>query len=180
MNLVLDVEPFASPAAHHAKISKTATYKELFTKQRFNSFNLEFFTVELPKSASTLKTYDAKSVQADDEWQNEIYEANPQKYFQKFAFHVSFAPEALVLYDFGGSPLWYSKPERIPKCHCGSVRMFEYQLLPHLLVTLGVDIHLGLDFGSILVFVCEQDCQANETNWTEEYVIVQGDYLNKL
>lgn len=78
-------------------------------------------------------------------------------------------------YDFGGKPLWYTSPVTIGPCSCGSRRVFEFQLLPRLLRVLGIDdsIEGGMDFGTIMVFVCDKECGEG---WIEEVVVLQGEF----
>ncbi|KAI7825795.1 programmed cell death protein 2 [Kickxella alabastrina] len=77
--------------------------------------------------------------------------------------------------------------ENLPRCeHCGGRRVFECQLMPALLLVLPLAAHakpwtggnggarlvggqllhtvdLGLEFGTLLVFVCENDCHGGRT-----------------
>jgi len=66
-------------------------------------------------------------------------------------------PQAVVIYHYGSSPLLpsHSPPFTVPPCpHCGSDREFELQLLPSLIPCLGVE----MDWDSVLVFVCPNNC----------------------
>ena len=70
---------------------------------------------------------------------------------------------------------------RWPPCeNCGAKRVFELQLVPHAITMLEVD-ELGLDgmdWGTIIVGVCERDCaergvEQGEWGWVEEWGGVQ-------
>ncbi|KAI0080185.1 hypothetical protein K474DRAFT_1658185 [Panus rudis PR-1116 ss-1] len=92
-------------------------------------------------------------------------------------------------------------PSTVPSCpHCGSKRVFEFQLMPNLINVLKkpsgdgkqkqtdeerrkevesvlkrtVDGEL-MDWGTCLVFTCEKDCGGRPTAWREEVVLVQWD-----
>ncbi len=97
-------------------------------------------------------------------------------------------------------------PESLPVCpHCRSPRVFECQLMPNLINVLGSNQvegkrsmtdeerraevlkalkrqgtsgRRGMEWGTCMVFSCENDCAArNEagSTWREEYVLVQWD-----
>ena len=70
---------------------------------------------------------------------------------------------------------------RIPRCpNCSAPRAFELQLVPHAIVELereeeGLE---GMEWGTILLYVCEKDCAARgtkegEVSWVEEWTGVQ-------
>ena len=72
----------------------------------------------------------------------------------------------------------------LPRCgHCGSQRVFEFQLMPHAIVELeteeeGLD---GMEWGTVIVGVCSKDCADEDVDgksekmvtWREEWVGVQ-------
>ena len=124
------------------------------------------------------------------EWNGEAYESTPDaiKYFTKFSERMQRDPQACVWYEFNGKPQWYAPPISVPPCACGARRVFEFQLLPSLLQLLKVDAHnmikvnledlleaSGMDWSTVLIFVCEQDCGVGE--WKEEVAIPQGDLI---
>jgi pre-rRNA-processing protein TSR4 len=133
------------------------------------------------------------------------FESAMDKTFQRFADRLSQNPEQVLRYEFGGEPLIYSKTDavgkklapasnakvqtvgsrtgslKIPSCEgCGSARVFELQLTPRAIAELeaeemGVD---GLDWGTVVVGVCGEDCQekgkgVDEVGYLEEWVGVQ-------
>jgi pre-rRNA-processing protein TSR4 len=87
---------------------------------------------------------------------------------------------------------------QLPKCpYCGSNRTFELQLMPNILSLLCVTEHamdeeqtanksgmdkwnVGMEFGTVMVFVCEKDCNGSTANdiedkvtYFEEHVVAQ-------
>lgn len=134
----------------------------------------------------------------------EVYESTIDKTFQKFADRLAQNPEQVIRYEFKGQPLLYSKKDavgkllgggsegtgkvqttggsgkRIPRCgNCGAGRVFEVQLAPHAIMELeseemGLD---GMEWGTIIVGVCERDCQQKgveeEVGYVEEWAGVQ-------
>ncbi|KAI9284782.1 programmed cell death protein 2 [Umbelopsis sp. AD052] len=87
---------------------------------------------------------------------------------------------------------------QLPVCpHCGSKRTFEFQLMPHMLSLLSVTEHamieeqtldktgkdqwnVGMEFGTVMIFVCENDCNGStstdvedQVTYFEEHVIAQ-------
>lgn len=84
--------------------------------------------------------------------------------FAKFKKRIALAPDQVLRYGRGGSPLWVSgnnipTDSDIPNCACGAKREFEFQVMPQLLNHLKVD-HLGesLDWGTLVVYTCTQSC----------------------
>ena len=136
----------------------------------------------------------------------EVFESSIDKVFQRFADRIAQNPEQVLRYEFRGVPVLYSATDDIgkifyhdvhprmsaarkgiPGCsNCGKARAFELQLTPHLIFELekdeaGLD---GMEWGSIIVGVCEADCQANgigadEVGYLEEWVGVQWEELKK-
>ncbi|KAK4119100.1 hypothetical protein N657DRAFT_582317 [Parathielavia appendiculata] len=133
----------------------------------------------------------------------EVFESSMDATFQKFADRVGQNPEQCIRYEFGGQPLLYSRSDAvgkmfhggekekvsaakgIPRCgNCSAGRVFEVQLTPHAIQELeaeedGLD---GMDWGTIIVGVCERDCQergvkTGEAGYLEEWVGVQWEEL---
>ncbi|CAK7218535.1 hypothetical protein SCUCBS95973_003521 [Sporothrix curviconia] len=138
-----------------------------------------------------------------------VFESSMDAAFQKFADRVAQNPDQVIRYEFSGQPLLYNKDDsvagiwaqpqtggsistvlasssgRLPPCpNCRSRRVFEVQLMPHAIDLLEAD-ELGLegmDWGTVVVGVCEKDCQAkdtaaNEASYLEEWVGVQWEDL---
>ncbi|KAL2192705.1 programmed cell death protein 2 [Corynascus similis CBS 632.67] len=134
----------------------------------------------------------------------EVFESTMDATFQKFADRVGQNPDQCIRYEFAGQPLLYSKADAvgkmlhvsekeskvsvskgIPRCgNCGAGRVFEVQLTPHAIQELeceedGLD---GMDWGTIIVGVCEKDCQekgarVGEASYVEEWAGVQWEEL---
>lgn len=87
--------------------------------------------------------------------------------FQRFVRVTKRAPKQVVRYSRGGKPLWVSDnevPESVPNCDfCGGPRIFEFQLMPQLLASLGLDSGLdqaSIDWGVLVVYSCRDSCDA--------------------
>jgi pre-rRNA-processing protein TSR4 len=141
----------------------------------------------------------------------DVYESTIDKTFQKFADRLAQNPEQVIRYEFKGQPLLYSKHDdvgkllagsgkenakvtttsvngsMIPRCgNCDSGRVFEVQLTPHAIMELereetSID---GMEWGTIIVGVCERDCQQKgvnngEVGYVEEWAGVQWEELNE-
>jgi len=119
--------------------------------------------------------------------------------FLSFNDRLKRSPRQIVRYAKEGTPLW-SLPSSssssivVPDCPCGEKRIFEFQLVPHLLQVLDVDNHAqkfnnkkksssdndmmdlneefssgGQNWGTIAVYTCSISCD----EYPEEYVVVQ-------
>lgn len=126
----------------------------------------------------------------------EAFESTMDATFQKFADRLSQNPEQVIRYEFGGAPLVYSKTDAvgaaisngaIPRCPaCGGRRTFEVQLTPNAIAELEEDdLSLeGMEWGTIIVGVCEADCvprytEQGEAAYLEEWAGVQWEELSK-
>jgi pre-rRNA-processing protein TSR4 len=141
----------------------------------------------------------------------DVYESTIDKTFQKFADRLAQNPEQVIRYEFKGQPLLYCKTDavgkllapsaapsskvtagqgtggKIPKCqNCGSGRVFEVQLTPHAITELEAeDMNLeGMEWGTILVGVCERDCapkgtERGEVGYLEEWTGVQWEEVSE-
>lgn len=140
----------------------------------------------------------------------EVFESTMDTTFQKFADRLEQNPEQAIRYEFGGQPLLYSKTDAVgkmlhvpapgtgngngvttigiggmPRCaNCGAKRTFEVQLTPHAIAELEAEeLSLeGMDWGTIIVGVCERDCQARgvaegQVGYVEEWAGVQWEEL---
>ena len=78
-----------------------------------------------------------------------------------------------------------SNPSKLPRCAaCGATRVFELQLTPHAIAELEVDEMGidGMDWGTIVVGVCGEDCQEQgkkegEVGYVEEWIGVQWEEI---
>lgn len=127
----------------------------------------------------------------------EAFESSMDSAFQKFADRLAQNPEQAIRYEFGGTPLLYSKTDAvgqklsssgdngIPRCgSCGGGRVFEVQMTPHAITELEEgDLSLeGMEWGTVIVGVCDSDCtprstESGEVGYVEEWAGVQWEEL---
>jgi len=151
-------------------------------------------TVNVPTQTMDLDEGSASGGKED----KDVYESTIDKTFQKFADRIQQNPEQVLRYEFRGVPLVYSKKDvtgkllssggrGVPSCgNCGAKRVFEVQLTPFAILELereesGID---GMEWGTIIVGVCEKDCQqrgvgAGEVGYVEEWAGVQWEELSR-
>ncbi|KAK3347786.1 programmed cell death protein 2 [Neurospora tetraspora] len=140
----------------------------------------------------------------------DVFESTMDAVFQRFADRVGQNPEQVIRYEFAGQPLLYSKNDavgkllhvpaastnekvttttgkgKLPRCgNCGAGRVFEVQLTPHAIEELECeeDSMEGMDWGTIIVGVCEKDCSPRGTErgvagYVEEWAGVQWEELS--
>ncbi|CAG8544464.1 2444_t:CDS:2 [Acaulospora morrowiae] len=119
---------------------------------------------------------------------DEIYEntqVNVDKAFLKFQKKVEPYPDQVLRYvrleyesEKNADPLWVSDigkptPEDIPPCvYCHQERTFEFQILSTLLNYLDIDNTKkdSLDWGSIFVYSCRNNCHVNNMYYIEEFL----------
>jgi pre-rRNA-processing protein TSR4 len=141
----------------------------------------------------------------------DVYESTIDKTFQKFADRLAQNPEQVIRYEFMGQPLLYSKHDavgkllagssskdnakvttsngsgnRMPRCaNCGAGRVFEVQMTPHAIMELereeaSLD---GMEWGTIIVGVCGNDCQQKGmyggVGYVEEWAGVQWEEVSE-
>ncbi|KJZ76769.1 hypothetical protein HIM_03646 [Hirsutella minnesotensis 3608] len=127
----------------------------------------------------------------------EAFESAMDATFQKFADRLAQNPDQAIRYEFAGAPLLYCKTDSVgqqlsgkggfPGCpNCGSRRTFEVQLTPNAITELEAgDLSLeGMEWGTVIVGVCERDCVPRHTNqgevgYLEEWAGVQWEELTK-
>jgi pre-rRNA-processing protein TSR4 len=115
----------------------------------------------------------------------DTFESTIDKTFQRFADRLAQNPEQVLRYEFKGTPLLYSKTDRVgklfphshavgeanpkvlttssgmPRCkNCGAQRVFELQLTPHAIVELEAEEEVldGMEWGTVILGVCGVDC----------------------
>jgi pre-rRNA-processing protein TSR4 len=143
----------------------------------------------------------------------EFFESSMDAAFQRFADRLAQNPEQSIRYEFGGVPLLFSKTDAVGKVlapsqpdgvglsvtsgggtkgiarctNCGGPRTFEVQLCPHAITELEADeLSLeGMDWGTIIVGVCERDCQARgveegQVGYLEEWTGVQWEEIGSV
>ncbi|KAK6641977.1 hypothetical protein RUM44_013700 [Polyplax serrata] len=86
------------------------------------------------------------------------------KYLRKFKERLTICPDQVLRYERGGDPLWIAEPkmkvEDVPNCElCGGPRQFEFQILSTMLNYFDLDsLDKSLDWGTLLVFTCKNNC----------------------
>ncbi|XP_041479325.1 programmed cell death protein 2-like isoform X2 [Lytechinus variegatus] len=104
--------------------------------------------------------------------------------FEKFIKKIQTCPGQCIRYCYGGEPLWMTdsnqRSTNIQACpHCGSKRLFEFQLMPALLPSLQfLDQQAPpIDFGVIAIFTCSRSCWTEECSdmLREEALVIQHD-----
>ncbi|KAH7029156.1 PDCD2_C domain-containing protein [Microdochium trichocladiopsis] len=144
--------------------------------------------------ATRMEVDDPASAGGSGKEDKEVFESTMDFDFQKFADRLAQNPEQSIRYEFAGQPLLYSKTDAVgkalsgsgmPRCgNCGARRVFEVQLCPHAITELeSEEMSLdGMDWGTIVVGVCERDCQARgvqegEAGYLQEWAGVQWEEL---
>ncbi|KAF3763458.1 hypothetical protein M406DRAFT_293149 [Cryphonectria parasitica EP155] len=133
----------------------------------------------------------------------DVFESSIDSTFQKFADRLAQNPDQCIRYEFGGAPLLYSKNDAVgkklhdvpasgtgrvlPRCgQCGAERVFEVQMTPQAIAELESEEEAGvldgMDWGTVIVAVCEKDCiprhvEEGEAGYVEEWVGVQWEEL---
>jgi hypothetical protein len=84
-----------------------------------------------------------------------------EKYFTTFTNRLKAVNGQIMRYAYCGKPLWPHPPPSnwsvIPPCLCGAERVFEFQLLPTLLLHYPAEID-SVDWASIAVYSCPSSC----------------------
>ncbi|XP_022083186.1 programmed cell death protein 2-like [Acanthaster planci] len=95
-----------------------------------------------------------------------LTESKEDRQFAKFKNRTDYEPDQVIRYQRGGQPLLIStenQPQQkdIPPCtSCGSVRQFEFQVMPQLLLHLDVDsLGQSIDWGTLLIYTCAKSCK---------------------
>ena len=101
-----------------------------------------------------------------------------------FYKRISRFPSQIIRYDWSGEPLKFNDycfSKILNKCQsCGSARTFELQLMPALVSVLSqlrTDPNFSLDFGTVLVYSCSNNCFDNTSGlYTEQTFSFAEDY----
>ncbi|KAI1654393.1 programmed cell death protein 2 [Daldinia decipiens] len=158
----------------------------------------------IPQNTRLVDVNDDDAAAKGGKEDREVFESAMDAAFQRFADRLAQNPEQAIRYEFGGQPLLYSKTDAVgrlfaapgtgagataakglPRCgNCGSARTFEVQMTPHAITELEAEeLSLeGMDWGTVIVGVCEKDCQARgvsegEVGYLEEWAGVQWEEL---
>ncbi|RNA31608.1 Programmed cell death 2 [Brachionus plicatilis] len=133
--------------------------------------------------------YDEKKIveelgqnEGNDQDFDAVKENDYDKDFEKFKKISAQDPAQIIRYERGGKPLWTSKYQKlkesdIPKCeHCGSRRIFEFQVTPQLLCYLNLDESRQMDtvdWAGLYVYTCVKSCQAAKNSYASEFIYKQ-------
>lgn len=159
----------------------------------------------VPASVTAMEVDSGEGGATSGKEDKEVFESTMDGAFQRFADRVGQNPDQCIRYEYAGQPLLYSKADAVgalllaageskvgvaaaggmPRCgNCGGGRVFEVQLTPHAIEELEAeeDDLDGMDWGTIIVGVCEKDCQERgqkvlEAGYVEEWVGVQWEEL---
>ena len=141
-------------------------------KEKAELENFEKLVLE-GKSGNLSAAEVEKYVSADEE--------KKDRAFQRFVRVTKRAPKQVVRYSRGGHPLWVSDKdivESVPSCKfCDGPRIFEFQLMPQLLASLGLDAGLGqasIDWGVLIVYSCRDSCDATGPAYKKEFLYRQN------
>ena len=103
-------------------------------------------------------------------------EEKKDRAFIKFVRVTKRAPKQVIRYSRGGNPLWVSdkdSAENVPSCElCSGPRIFEFQILPQLLVSLKMDSvnESSVDWGTLAVYTCKNSCDATGPAYKKEFL----------
>ncbi|XP_060068597.1 programmed cell death protein 2-like [Ylistrum balloti] len=113
--------------------------------------------------------------------------AHGDKYFYKFTKRIAVCPQLCVRYHWNGNPWYISRPDpkmaRTLVCgQCGSLAVYELQLLPALINFLHVHdkSDLVIEFGTVIVYSCQGSCWRDTDVTVQEVTFVQPDPDSKL
>ncbi|KZS12926.1 Zinc finger protein RP-8 [Daphnia magna] len=109
-----------------------------------------------------------------------VADVQEDKMFLKFKEKIDSYPDQVLRYGKGETPLWVSDsntPSSVPDCeYCGSERRFEFQIMPQMLNYLQLDSisQGGVDWGTLLIYVCKNNCDSgptykNEFLWKQDF-----------
>ena len=94
-------------------------------------------------------------------------DASEDKVLARFKATIRHSPDQVLRYSRGGQPLWVASEGAAQECHiplcenCGGKRIFEFQILPQLLLHLDLEEKMGeagVDWGTLAVYACEKSC----------------------
>ncbi|KAL4897783.1 PDCD2_C domain protein [Aspergillus ambiguus] len=179
-------------------------YKQFYLDAEYETLSRPS-TPTVPENVTIDNTEDDAGASGGAELKDAL-ESQLDKAFIKFSTRLAHNPEQILRYEFRGTPLLYSHNDAVgkrfhdankapaarvttvksaaasnmPRCeYCGSERVFELQLVPHAISVLeegreGMDA--GMEWGTIILGVCNKDCgpqEAGVTGWREEWAGVQ-------
>lgn len=121
---------------------------------------------------------------------------NVDKEFIHFQQHMSIEPDQILRYNRSPINGIETKPlycningipnnKDIPNCeYCGNKRSFEFQITPQILSHLGSNIDStakeSVDFGTIFIYTCNNNCSSSNDNYMLEFAWIQNFSSNSL
>ncbi|XP_040591447.1 programmed cell death protein 2-like isoform X2 [Mesocricetus auratus] len=121
------------------------------------------------------------SAGGDEEYEKTSIKSGDQTFY-KFMKRIAACQEQILRYSWSGEPLFLTCPtsdvSEVPACGgCGGQRTFEFQLMPALVSMLSsADGGLTVEFGTVLVYTCEQSCwPVTQQAPMEEFCLIQED-----
>lgn len=202
----LDAEyEYISPTSNEAQNGESASKVQLMEYE----LDDEMADAGTGSRGSSKKKESSKAQGSD---KNELKDSTHDKTFSHFASILDQNPDQVLRYEFGGQPLLYNSRDTVgrllntsktssatvsssnkgpPRCQkCGASRSFECQLTPHAISELedvdGADaaelLAEGMEWGTIIVYVCSKDCagdfagnekEGEEVLYVEEWAGVQ-------
>ncbi|KAG1453578.1 hypothetical protein G6F46_009903 [Rhizopus delemar] len=169
---------------------------------RFNPIDMNRYKEFLDMEKEMLMDVDGETWQGET-YEKQQLPKGFDKQFKKFTERVELEPSQCVRYEFAGQPLFYSalhpqqQQQITSSCkYCKGPKVFEFQLMPNVLSILPTAEYaseseqsadntkksaldrwsVGMEFGTILAFVCQKDCHPGsieEPAYVEETVLVQ-------
>jgi len=167
---------------------------EVYEKEVFEEFDLVTEEEVLPQETDTnnsktneesLKEFE-DLVETSDSQENKAFnlaeleesakgETEDDKEFLEFQERIRSEPTQVLRYNRNSSPLWvsaYQQPQEsdIPDCKCGAKRVFEFQIMPQILIHLKLDkLESSVDWGTLCVYTCADSCKINN-NYSPEFI----------
>lgn len=110
----------------------------------------------------------------------ESAEKTEDKFFHKFRKICADEPDQIIRYDRLGQPLWIDNIQstvaeqlnEIPPCEqCGTLRQFEFQIMPQMLNYLKDP---NIDWGVLVIYTCPNSCPLpDDIGYVNEFIIKQ-------
>lgn len=151
--------------------------------------DLNDFSTEMDNSANSkyqdLQTTKMETEETEKDDFDFYEESKKDTHYQKFLKVVAANNDQILRYSFNGSPLYATDvniptKKDIPKCPlCKNDRVFEFQIMPYLLNVImnngsieekQISFETGVDWATLLIYTCPNDCQMHEQNYIEEFI----------
>ncbi|KFD52815.1 hypothetical protein M513_06306 [Trichuris suis] len=139
---------------------------ERSTEKRMEAYRQYMASIDLNAAKDKSKNYGAEEL--------ESMSKEADKDFKRFRARIEQNPEQVIRYQRGGQPLLASQtnPFAIPACEqCGAERLFEFQIMPHLLTYMDLDTvdEFGVDWATVCIYTCSASCDGASQRYLKEY-----------